>query len=453
MNSTRAVWRRRPSHRSRRLLPDRLHLSLERLEQRTLLSVFLVTNSNDSGSGSLRQAILDANAHANGSVADEIEFQIAGSGVHTIQPLSALPVINDPVVIDGYSETGASVNTLATGDNAVLLIELDGSLAGSANGLAITAGGSTVQGLVINRFAENGIALGDGGSNVIVGNFIGSDATGTVTLGNGGYGVLVANNSASNRIGTDSSAYDVADRNIISGNVSGGILLAGLSQSTTVSPDTPENTYPTALDAYVAAADPSYSYTLASTISGSGYTAYIYDMVSQTWDPQGYVLGDPQWHHWLQVIVPTTLSTDASTAFLYISGGSTSASPPSSVDSTTLAVALQTGTIGVYLPDVPNEPLQFLDEPYNHTEDEIVAYTFDKYLDTGDSSWVAYLPMVNSAVKAMDTVQAVVPGLTGSQVQISNFILTGAFEARLDDPIDHGRRSEGTHPGDDSHGV
>ena len=392
------------------------------------LPTTVVTNTNDSGPGSLRQAILDANA--SGAAANEIDFNIPGSGVQVIQLLSALPVVNHPLVINGYSQPGASPNTLTTGDNAVLLIELDGAQAGSANGLSITSGGCTIEGLVIDQFAKNGIAIGDGGGNLIVGNFIGTDPSGAAPLGNGGYGVLVANNSANNRIGTDSASGDVADRNIISGNLGGGVELAGLSQSNVVTPATPENVSPTALDAYVAAPDPSYSYTLVSTINGAGYTAYIYNMVSQTWNPDGYVLtnsdSNPVWHHWLQVIVPTNLNTSISTAFLYISGGSTSTSPPTSADSTTAAVAVATGTVSVYLPDVPNEPLQFVDEPFDHTEDQIVAYSFDKYLRTGESDWIAYLPMVNSVIKAMDTVQAVVPGLTGNQVSVSHFVLTGA---------------------------
>jgi hypothetical protein len=132
---------------------------MEPLESRELLSVFTVTNTNDSGAGSLRQAIVDANAHANGVEADQIAFNIAGSGVHAIQPLSALPAITDAVVIDGYTQPGASKNTLAVGDNAVLEIEIDGSQAGTADGLSVTGGGTTIEGLVINRFAGDGISI------------------------------------------------------------------------------------------------------------------------------------------------------------------------------------------------------------------------------------------------------------------------------------------------------
>src|ERR1700748_1850843 len=74
---------------------------------------FMVTNTNDSGAGSLRQAILDANAHVNSGGADMIAFAIPGSGVQTISPTSALPAITEAVVLDGYTQSGASMNTLA----------------------------------------------------------------------------------------------------------------------------------------------------------------------------------------------------------------------------------------------------------------------------------------------------------------------------------------------------
>jgi len=94
---------------------------------RAYAATFTVTNTNDSGPGSLRQAITDANASLG---LDTIAFNIPGLGPHTIQLLSGLPAILDPVVIDGYTESGATPNTNAPGMeiNAVLKIELDGSL-------------------------------------------------------------------------------------------------------------------------------------------------------------------------------------------------------------------------------------------------------------------------------------------------------------------------------------
>src|SRR5207244_2982572 len=88
---------------------------------------FIVTNIDDGGTGSLRQAIVDANANPGH---DTITFCIPGAGVHTITPLApGLPTITDPVTIDGYTQEGASPNTNgpSQGDNAVLLIEISGA--------------------------------------------------------------------------------------------------------------------------------------------------------------------------------------------------------------------------------------------------------------------------------------------------------------------------------------
>src|SRR5271157_2244983 len=164
-----------------------VNLSFELVEDRVLLATFTVTNNADSGPGSLRQAIIDANATANPtSGADTIDFNIPGPGVQTISPVSPLPSITVPVVINGYTQPGAKPNSLANGDNAVLLIELNGANApAGTDGLLITAGGSTVEGLVINEFVKvadstsptgysggHGIVLEMNGGNTIQGNFI-----------------------------------------------------------------------------------------------------------------------------------------------------------------------------------------------------------------------------------------------------------------------------------------
>src|SRR6266404_2182019 len=133
-------------------------------------STLTVTNTADSGPGSLRQAILDANADTSTNDVS-IEFNIPGSGVQTIAPLAdRLPNITRPVTIDGYSQPGASPNTLADADNAVLLIELSGANpSGNYIGLFFAASGCTVRGLVVNRFAGAGIWTEGSDDNVIEG--------------------------------------------------------------------------------------------------------------------------------------------------------------------------------------------------------------------------------------------------------------------------------------------
>src|SRR5262249_12321298 len=115
------------------------------------------TNTGDNaciatgGGCTLRAALEQANASAG---LDTIKLAIAGGGVHTIQPATALPQILDPLVIDGYQQTGASQNTLPDGDDAVIRIELDGSMCTGCTALDVENGGSgsTIRGLAIGRF-------------------------------------------------------------------------------------------------------------------------------------------------------------------------------------------------------------------------------------------------------------------------------------------------------------
>ncbi len=190
-----------------------------------LAATFTVNSTNDSDDGvcnaahcSLREAIFAANGAPG---ADTIRFVI-GAGQKTIQPASALPTITDPVVIDGTTQPGFA---------GTPIIELDGSIAGSgANGLRISGGGSTVTGLVINRFLPafpasggNGILIQDGGNNVIRGNYIGTSVAGTAALPNGVDGIAIVG-SAGNVIGRTDLAFRT---NLISGNSANGVRIMG----------------------------------------------------------------------------------------------------------------------------------------------------------------------------------------------------------------------------------
>ena len=175
------------------------------------------------GECTLRAAIQEANAVND---ADTINFLIPGAGVQTISPASALPVISQPVTIDGYTQPTSTQNTLAVGDNAVINIELNGTGAGAGvDGLAITAGSCTVRGLAIYRFGGDGIQLSTAGGNTITGNFIGTNATGAgTTNGNTADGVNISN------VGTNTIGGSTPQaRNIISDNDVGGVNISGAS--------------------------------------------------------------------------------------------------------------------------------------------------------------------------------------------------------------------------------
>src|SRR3954447_3875756 len=163
------------SVRRRRGCPkEPARLRLEPLECRALLATITVSGTGDTiavdGVVTLREAIASTNSGAavNADVVptgggfgtnDEIDFNIPGAGVHTITPLTQLPDITVPILIAGYTQPGASPNTNGPGlaDNAVLLIELDGTMV-AGDGLTLTHD-STVRGLAIKHFARYGIHL------------------------------------------------------------------------------------------------------------------------------------------------------------------------------------------------------------------------------------------------------------------------------------------------------
>jgi len=166
---------------------------------------FTVTNTNDSGPGSFRQAVSDANANPG---PDTITFNI-GSGAKTIIFDASLQTITGPVTIDGTTQPGFAGSPL---------IELKSTVP-NATALALAGGSSAVRGLVINSFGSTAILLVSS-NNIIEGNFIGTGIAGNAALRNGGSGVFVS--ASSNIIGGTTAAA----RNIISASNIGVYILA-----------------------------------------------------------------------------------------------------------------------------------------------------------------------------------------------------------------------------------
>lgn len=182
----------------------------------------------DCGDGlqncSLRDAIFAANGNGDGEI-DGIIFNIPGPGPHTLFFASGLPTLNTPVHIDGYTQPGSSRNTLETGGNAVLMVELDGSTAGpSTNGVSLTPGssGSTIEGLVIHGFTTTNVRL-DADDTRFLGNFIGTDVQGELPGASLGLPDGIFIKGANNVIGGPKPG----DRNVISGNAFVGIAVVG----------------------------------------------------------------------------------------------------------------------------------------------------------------------------------------------------------------------------------
>jgi len=187
---------------------------------------FTVTNTNSAGAGSLAQAITDANNLAG---ADRILFNIPGAGVHKINAgQTRLPTVLESLAIDGYSQPGAKPNSLAVGNNAIILIQVDAAADAttSTTGLYLDGGLNqnglpadyTVRGLSLTGF---GIALAVAGeSSLIAGNFIGLLPDGETARGN--------YRGISSVSATTVGGTDPASRNVISGNTDYGWTGGGL---------------------------------------------------------------------------------------------------------------------------------------------------------------------------------------------------------------------------------
>ncbi|MBX3065369.1 MAG: DUF11 domain-containing protein [Anaerolineae bacterium] len=182
----------------------------------THAATFTVTNTFDAGAGSFRQALINANANA--GILDTIDFAIPGAGVQTITLASDLPNISDPVFIDGWSQGGGAYA-------GPPLIELNGdNVASIAIWLTGGSAGSTVRGLIINRFAIHGVVIQDlSTGNWLYGNYIGTNAAGSAASANAITGILLRDGTTGNLIGTNADGTnDAAEANVISGN--GGVF-------------------------------------------------------------------------------------------------------------------------------------------------------------------------------------------------------------------------------------
>ncbi|MDQ1255461.1 MAG: hypothetical protein QG656_52 [Candidatus Hydrogenedentes bacterium] len=178
----------------------------------------------------------------------------------------------------------------------------------------------------------------------------------------------------------------------------------------------------TALDRYVAKPDPNYAFKLISTSEGKDWKGYVLEMTSQQWRTAEEV-DRPIWKHWLTIVYPKKVTSP--TAFLLIGGGSNDGKPPKGGDTMLRRLANKTNTVAAQIQMVPNEPLTFTDDGKRRNEDSIIAYTWDKYLKTGDEEWPLRLPMTKSVVRAMDTIQTFCATPEGGSTKIDSFFVAG----------------------------
>ena len=178
----------------------------------------------------------------------------------------------------------------------------------------------------------------------------------------------------------------------------------------------------TALDEYIAAPDTNYSFRVVATVPGKDHTTYIVDMTSQAWLTTNEV-DRPLWKHWMVIVKPKEVATAKS--LLFIGGGGNGGNPPTGAEGNLVGIALATKSVVSELKMVPNQPLVFAGETEGRKEDSLIAYTWDKFLRTGDKKWPARLPMTKAAVRAMDTVTAVCGSEAGGNVKVDGFVVAG----------------------------
>jgi len=178
----------------------------------------------------------------------------------------------------------------------------------------------------------------------------------------------------------------------------------------------------TALDEYVAAPDTNYSFRLVNRVPGKGQTTFIIEMTSQAWLTTREV-DRPVWKHWLNIVKPDAVASTKS--LLLISGGKNGGDPPKGADPNTIQMALASKSVVTELKMIPNQPLVFAGEAEGRVEDSLIAYTWDKFLRTGDSKWPARLPMTKAAVRAMDTATSFCGSAEGGNTKVDSFVVAG----------------------------
>jgi PhoPQ-activated pathogenicity-related protein len=176
----------------------------------------------------------------------------------------------------------------------------------------------------------------------------------------------------------------------------------------------------TPLDKYVYAPDSHFRYSLVTTIPGAAATTFALEMTSQAWRTPSEV-DRPEWKHWVFIYHPKSV---ASTTGLLFIGGSSNDRPMPKPNSALARMAEATRSVVAELHMIPNQPLRFANDTYGpRSEDEIVAYTWVKYLKTSDPTWPLRLPMTKAAVRAMDAITAFLAGRGG--VQVDRFAVAG----------------------------
>ena len=201
-----------------------------------------------------------------------------------------------------------------------------------------------------------------------------------------------------------------------------GLLWLATALLAPASADQPAAPKKTPLDDYIAKTDPTYSWKLVQTIPGDGYTTYVVDLKSQSWRLPPEV-DRAVWQHWLVIVKPDVVKHE--TAYLRIGGGKNGDAAPGKANAQSVLIAKSTNSVVADLGMVPNQPLTFNKDDKPRTEDDLIAYCYIKFMDTGDPTWIPRLPMVKSAVRAMDAVTELMASDKGGKTPVKKFVVAG----------------------------
>ncbi len=178
----------------------------------------------------------------------------------------------------------------------------------------------------------------------------------------------------------------------------------------------------TALDQYIQKEDPSYQWKIVSDEQRDGMQIVVVDMISQTWRSTEEV-DRPVWQHWLTFAIPQKITSE--TGMLFIGGGANGREAPNGPSERVMQIAKATGALVAELHMTPNQPLMFHNDGKMRTEDDLIGYTWNQFLETGDPTWPARNPMVKGAVRAMDTMTALAASKAGGEHKVDKFVVAG----------------------------
>lgn len=188
------------------------------------------------------------------------------------------------------------------------------------------------------------------------------------------------------------------------------------------------------LESFLQKKDSHFSWNHQKSVMEKEYSVHILQMTSQSWRDENEV-NRTLWNHWIKVIIPNKVTT--AKALLFIKGGEVTDQTNTEVSESLVRTALATQSVVAEFYTVPNQPLKFApncDKQFpkkSQKEDELIAFTWKKFLTTQDDSWPLQLPMTKSVIKAMDCLEQFLVSLPKNPVKLEGFLLSGASKRGL----------------------